>query len=325
MSGEQTLSELERNLAIALHNGEQDKCVAALRQSEFVLPITDAMHEGREPVVWPTITTPDGRVAIIAFTSVALMQEVSGGRATYGQRTSMAHLCSGWPDNTWILSINPGTPLQFEFESGYVGRLACPDLDMQRYATPDLPIPIVQKPLRIDETAAVLTDTANRISGYVQKSMDTTRFQTPDAMLNACGIYDHAPYLTEQGSLRLLRWYAVGNELYRVPFGGRDEQQRAATAGWVIEPAPFVGLGMAPHPNSIVAEYKVNGIVLPDAAEIGELRPDGDYRRVAVFSGDADRWLAIVRASDLDEVPAGLHVEWVAQRDELLQLIEDDS
>lgn len=325
MAGPQ-LSELEREMAIALHNGDRDGCVAMVRRAELVLPISQEAFDGTAPPTWVSTAGPDGEILVLAFTSVELMQEASGGVLQVGRRSSLAHMCSGWPDNRWSLVINPGTPLQMVLESGFMARLACPDLAMQPHATPELPIPIVQKALRPLDALTLLRDGEPRVSGFVHKSVDSAAHcESPMALLEALGLHDAPAYLTDDGSVHLLRWLAVGNDAYRVPIGGRDAEQAAASGGWVIEPPPFVGLGMAPHPDSMIAEYKVSGVLLPHGAEIGVLTADGQYRKAAVLDADRGRWLAVQRAEDGLEVTPQMREAFEDERAEILvRLIEED-
>lgn len=94
----------------------------------------------------------------------------------------------------------------------------------------------------------------------------------------------------------MLRWPAVGAELYRSPYGGVDEAGRAAVAGWVVEEPPFVGTGFAPNADQVIREYKVHGILLPHAAEIWELDFDGAEHRRAVYDADREAWVLVVPA-----------------------------
>ncbi|HEV2088090.1 MAG TPA: hypothetical protein VGR21_07245, partial [Cryptosporangiaceae bacterium] len=106
--------------------------------------------------------------------------------------------------------------------------------------------------------------------------------------------------LTGNGSVHLLRWRAVGHALYRTPFGGTDEETMQAMGGWVIEEPPFVGTGLAPNPDQIIREYKVDGVGLPHGAEVWELDDDGHERRRAVLNGDRGRWLIVKTLTEED-------------------------
>ncbi|MGP4101343.1 hypothetical protein [Nonomuraea sp. KM90] len=85
----------------------------------------------------------------------------------------------------------------------------------------------------------------------------------------------------------------MGLDLYRTPYGGTDEEGRAAVAGWVVEEPPFVGMGLVPSVDNVIREYKVYGVGLPHGSEIWELTVEGTEHRKAIYHGDLRRWLLI--------------------------------
>lgn len=117
---------------------------------------------------------------------------------------------------------------------------------------------------------------------------------TPAVLVESLGRKDEqAYYVTAEGSVHMLRWPAVGLELYRSPYGGTDEASRKAAAGWLIEEPPFVGLGFAPNPDQLIREYKVCGVGLPHGAEIWELTDQGEEVRRAILDADLGQWFLV--------------------------------
>jgi len=97
--------------------------------------------------------------------------------------------------------------------------------------------------------------------------------------------------------VHLLRWPAVGPELYLSPYGGTDDETRDAVAGWLVEEPPFVGTGFAPQVDQLVREYLVRGVVLPHGAELWELDGQGLFSRHAIWDGDRETWVLLVAAA----------------------------
>lgn len=289
---EPTITDFERELAIALHHQQSARCVALLRSAALVVPIPPQTGHGHD-FRWCTDVTPEGRTALLAFTSPGLMQEVGRGRLSDYRVATLDELAAGWPDNEWLLVINPGTPLQFEFESGFIARLVAPDLEMQQHVDPELPVPVVEKILLPETAEQLLAGTVKRISGFVHRASDIAECTNPRSLLDAIGL-PSAPYLADDGSVLMIRWLAVGSPLYPVSIGGRDRRQCEASSGFIIEEAPYVGLGFAPNPDTTVHEYKITAIPVPHATELCRFDADGQFSRTAVYDAGRRQWMAVV-------------------------------
>ncbi|WP_189247104.1 SseB family protein [Streptosporangium pseudovulgare] len=292
-------SPFEKRLQAAFAAEDLPVCLALLRQAEIGLPVTPAAAEGREPAAWPTFTG-DGRTWMAAYTSLDAMRAVLGDITEHVRIVTFAELAAGWPDPRWGLAVNPGLSTSFFFlEAGTVARLAVPSLVEERLAEPGSGPPIMQKLLRPADLYAHLAEGGSRVSGYCHRARDVAHIATPTVLADALGQAHEEGVVTDEGSVNILRWRAVGLDLYRTPYGGVDEASRAAVAGWVIEEPPFVGMGLVPNADQLIREYKVDGVGLPHGAEIWELTVDGvEYRR-AVYDGDLGRWFLV------DDVPAG--------------------
>lgn len=247
------------------------------------MPISEAAAAGDEPMAWAT-RTDDERTWLIVYTSAAALRAATG--VEEHRVVSMVELAAGWPDLRWGLAINAGLELAFFLEPGTVARLAVPTLAQDHAVEPG--VPIVQKLLGPAEIQALLDDGAPRVSGYCHHALDVAHIATPSVLAEALSREDA---LTDQGALNILRWPAIGADLYPTPYGGVDEEGMRAVAGWVIEEPPFVGMGLVPSVDQTIREYKVTGVALPYGAEIVELGIDGVTRGRAVFDGDLGQWL----------------------------------
>lgn len=288
----QPANGLEETLPQAKTADETARALDLLRQAALALPLTAGAFEGSEPARWPTVTA-DGRTWVVAYTSVESMRAASGGAFEHARSCSLAELAAGWPDHTWGLALNPGLPIRLTLEPGQLARLAAPSLLEDRAAEPNARHPIMQKLLRPADIEELLRG-STRVSGYCHQLIDVAHLMMPASLVDALGRTDEShEYITTEGAVNVLRWPAVGLELYRSPYGGTDESSCAAVEGWLIEEEPFVGLGFAPNPDQMIREYKVNGVGLPHGAQIWELTADGAEVRRAVLDADLGRWLLI--------------------------------
>ncbi|MBB3677831.1 SseB family protein [Modestobacter versicolor] len=281
---------LATQLAEALDAGAVATALALLRPAQLLLPLTEGVAAGDERPGWATVTGPD-RVCLVAFTSVEALQTATGGAVRSGRVSSLPELAAGWPDPRWGLVVDPGLPSHLVLEPGTVARLAAPSLAEQVAAEPDVPFPLLQQLVPHAELAGRLAG-ETRVSGYVHQLPDVLHIATPVVLVDALGRSAEAAALVDpDGAVHLLRWPAVGPELYRSAHGGTDEAGRDAVAGWLVEDPPFVGLGLAPNVDQVVREHRVHGVELPHGAQLWQLGHDGEERQVAVLDGDLGTWV----------------------------------
>ncbi|NUR89039.1 MAG: SseB family protein, partial [Nonomuraea sp.] len=231
-----------------------------------------------------------GRTWVLAFTSVEAMRAATGGVAGHCRVAALVELAAGWPDPRWGLAVNPGLGAEFLLEPGTVARLAVPTLAQDLQLDPGAGVPVVQKLLAPGDIGDLLAARDPRVSGYCHHALDVSHIATPAVLADALRQPD---LLTASGSLNILRWRPAGLGLYRTPYGGVDEDARAAVAGWVVEEPPFVGMGLVPNADQVIREYKVYGVGLPHGAEIWELTFEGTEHRRAMYDGDLRRWLLV--------------------------------
>ncbi|MGV9380201.1 SseB family protein [Nonomuraea sp. NPDC003707] len=290
-SDHEPATPFEERLWAAHQDGQDALCLSLLRDADLALPITAAAADGTEAPAWATAADAE-RTWLLAYTSVEAMRLATGGVATHCRVLSLVELAAGWPDPRWGLAINPGLTAAFMLESGTVARLAVPTLAADLVLDPGSGVPAVQKLLSPAAIHDLLTGGEPRVSGYCHHALDVSHIATPVVLADALGQPD---LLTENGSLNILRWRPVDLAGYRTPYGGTDEERRAAVAGWVVEEPPFVGMGLVPNVDQVIREYKVYGVGLPHGAEIWELTSGGTEHRRAIYHGDLGRWLLIGR------------------------------
>jgi hypothetical protein len=284
----------EERLLQASTADDASAVAALLQAAQLCLPLTAAASVGEESPAWPTVSAAD-RTWIIAYTSIESMRIGSGGALEHARASWLPELAAGWPDHSWGLVINPGLPTQVTLDPAALARLAAPSLLEDRDAQPTARTPMMQKLLRHADVHQTLQVGVTRVSGYCHQLVDVAHIAAPEILVEALGRKDEMAELrTDQGSVNLLRWPAVGLELYRNAIGGIDEASRAAVNGWLIEEPPFVGLGFAPSPDQVIREYKVDGVGLPHGAEICELTAAGATEPRALLDVDLGQWLLLV-------------------------------
>lgn len=285
----------EEELAEAFAADDLARSLALLRTAELAVPISAAAAAGDEPPAWPT-TTDAGMTWIMAYTSIEGMRQGTQGLAEYCRVVTLPELAAGWPDLRSGLVVNLGLPPHFFLESGTLARLAVPTMAQDLEAEPESGLPILQKLLTPQAAFQMVADREARVSGYCHNLLDVSHIATPTVLAEALGQADEPDMVSDEGSVTILRWRAVGPDLYRTPYGGTDEETKAAVSGWVVEEPPFVGMGLVPNVDQLIREYKVDAVELPHGSEIVELTIDGIEVRRAVFDGDRRRWLLATRA-----------------------------
>ncbi len=295
----------EEDLLQALTSGDVAAATTLLRGAELALPLTAAAFAGAEPPRWPTATAA-GRTWITAYTSLEAMHIGTDNVAEHARISSLPELAAGWPDHTWGLAIDPGLPIQVPLDAAGLARVAAPTLLDDRAAEPAARTPVLQKVLGRNELYDLLELGQAYVSGYCHQAIDVEHIATPEVLVEALGRKDElAELLTDDGSVLLLRWPAVGLELYPNAVGGTDEAARAAVGGWLIEEPPFVGLGFAPNVDQLIREYKATGAGLPHGAWIAELTDAGQTITRAALDLDQGQWLLLdPAAAEAQPAPA---------------------
>lgn len=135
----------------------------------------------------------------------------------------------------------------------------------------------------------------DRISGFVHRASEVAHLNSPEQMYTALGLgYAGSPFKPSDDEVYLLRWTAYRPNLYRIPYGGRDEPGMRAMQGWMIERPPFRGNGFAPgESDDVIAEFKVDSARLPHGTQLWRLSREGQETLVALLDADGPRWMPI--------------------------------
>lgn len=290
------VNEIEKALSSALRASDEPRAQLILRMAPLMLPTSSPDDRS-----WPTAQDPAGRRWVTVYTSAELWRAVAGDENALVREISLPQLAANWVDNTVGLSINAATDLAIALEPAALARLVSPTLDQLMLLYPEGTVPVLQKPLSGEELHELMSGRSTSVSGYVHLMDEVDGLTSPPELLACLGSSpaDLARLVYDDGSVHLLRWAPTGLDLYRTPLGGRDERQRDAVDGWVVEPMPFVGMGMTRFAGGAVHEYHCNAVDLPHGAEVIQLGADGTSRRRAVYDALTRRWHRVLRAEEL--------------------------
>jgi hypothetical protein len=314
-SGFEPANDLEDALLAAAGSGRADRFLSTLLLAKVLLPVADGadpgIRPGRPGFVWRTDKIDD-QPYVVVFTSTERMAEHLD-RPAEVLAIRFMQLIRAWPDESWSLAVNPGTPVGATLpgsqitglvssaaevglddnagEAGESGSSAGGRAAVANRVTVEQPIPM-QKVVAPSQVGWYLDRGYDRVCGFVHREQEVTHLRTPARLVSALGLrYDGSPFDPEADEIFVLRWPAFRPTLYRIPYGGRTEAAKAAMEGWVIERAPFRGNGFAPsESDEVIAEFKVDSVRLPHGARLWQLRADGGSRLVAVLDTDGPTW-----------------------------------
>ncbi|GIG58830.1 hypothetical protein Lfu02_32020 [Longispora fulva] len=279
-------NDLEAALLDAAGGASTDGFLSALLLARVLLPAPSGLRFDVRPTD-PDFPWAPALVEGVPQQAVYTSEERLGDRPA--ARVKFARLIGAWPSPAWSLALNPGTPysatlpgeqvVQLAGWAAEVGLTGEGETGVMPVPVPPEPRPTVLcKPLTPREVTFYLERGYDRVAGFVYRAPDIAHLGSLGALEGALG---------RSFSEFLLTWAAHREDLYRIPYGGRDELAMAAIEGWVIERAPFRGSGFAPgETGDVIPEFKVDSVRLPHGATI--TRIGGEL--VATFDADVDGW-----------------------------------
>ena len=303
-------NDVEANLLAAASDGQTDAFLSTLLLARVLVPVAPggsaSTLPGQPGFQWRREQV-DGAPFVVVFTSKARMAEhLAAG--TEAVTVKFVQLIRAWPDESWSFAVNPGTPVGATLPGAQIRALASwaaevglsdePTVAWEHVEAPTRPQPerpvVMQKPVAPTQVAYFLDRGYDRVSGFVHRAGEAAHLTTLEELYAALGLtYPSSPFKAGDDELYLLRWTAYRPNLYRIPYGGRDEAGMRAMQGWMIERAPFRGNGFAPSESSdVIAEFKVDSARLPHGAQMWRLSAAGETL-VARLDADGPRWLPV--------------------------------
>ncbi|WP_165978689.1 SseB family protein [Actinomadura darangshiensis] len=312
-------NRIDQELYEAASSGDSDAFLRVLLNANVLVPIPGDAPLEVTPVQrefrWDAALRDGADVQV--FTSLVRLREVMPeSRFVYAD---FRELIGAWPQGDWAMVLNPGTRIGASLRGDQVLALSEWAVRVGLVpARPEVPVPpprpepepapqlpadlddrlssptIMQKVVPHGHVAWYLEQGYDRVGGFVHSTGDVAELQTPVQLYEALGLsYDGSLFSPGDEGVYVIRWPAYCPDLYRVPFGGRNEDELASwgESGWVIERPPFLGGGFAPGSAGSIREYKVDSLRLPYGAEMYYLARDRSERFIAMYDPDRLAWL----------------------------------
>ncbi|GAB7040884.1 MULTISPECIES: SseB family protein [Catenuloplanes] len=317
-------NEVEEELLAAAGDGSTDSFLSTLLLARVMLPLkpgTSASggRPGDPDFAWRTDMLDGERYVVVYTSAERLAEHLFGGEAIETVSVKFAHLIRHWPDPGLSFAVNPGSPVGATLPGSQIVALAswAKEVGLGEESEPEEFVEPTPEPVRVAETPAPVsrppdpnTPTVmqkavspeqvdyflnrgyDRVSGFLHRANEVEHLSTPGQLLAALGLlYPGSPFRSDADSVHVLRWPAYRPTLYRIPYGGQNENAMRAMEGWVIERPPFRGNGFAPGDSSdVIAEFKVDSVRLPHGSELWIMDRSGRQTLLALLDTDAMTW-----------------------------------
>jgi SseB protein N-terminal domain len=308
-------NKVERDLFDAAGGGSTDQFLSTLLLASVLVPVAHHSRPGSAPgesgFEFRT-EQMDSETFLVVFTSKDRLAE-HFAEPTRTVSVRFLELIRNWPDPDWSFAVNPGSPVGAKYPGPQVIALANWATEAglgtepaeHPVADPHAPVPapepasddaqhatVMQKTLPPDQVDFYLERGYDRVAGFVHRATEVEHLRTPGELFGALGLtYEGSPHLPDAKEAYVLRWPAYRPSLYRIPYGGQNEQALRAMDGWVIERPPFRGNGFAPgEGRDVIAEFKVDSVRLPHGAQLWRIEADGSEHMAAIFDNDGPQW-----------------------------------
>src|SRR5690606_31522626 len=246
-------NRIDQELYDAALSGDSDAFLRVLLNANVLVPIPGDAPLEVTPVQrefrWDAALRTESAVQV--FTSLVRLREVlPESRFVYAD---FRELIGAWPREDWTMLLNPGTRIGASLQGDQVRALsewavrvglvpARPEVPLPpprpepapqpEPADPDDRVPsptIMQKVVPHGHVSWYLEQGYDRVGGFVHSTADVAELQTPIQLYEALGLlYEGSPFSPGDEGVYVIRWPAYCPDLYRIPFGGRDEEEMAA-------------------------------------------------------------------------------------------------
>jgi hypothetical protein len=306
-------NDVERELYNAAGGHNTDQYLSTLLLAAVLVPVAHHSRPGSAPgesgFAFRT-EQMDGETYLVVFTSKDRLAE-HYAEPTRTVSVRFYELIRNWPDPAWSFAVNPVGPIGAKYPGPQVIALAswAADAGLGTDPTdrdePQVPVPapapanddaqhatVMQKTLPPEHVDYYLERGYDRVAGFVHRATEVEHLRTPAELFGALGLtYQGSTHQADAKEAYVLRWPAYRPSLYRIPYGGQNEQALKAMDGWVIERTPFRGNGFAPgEGRDVIAEFKVDSVRLPHGAQLWRIDADGSEHMVAIFDNDGPQW-----------------------------------
>ncbi|MBQ1027724.1 SseB family protein [Micromonospora sp. C95] len=131
VTGWQPSTAAERALLAAADADDREGFLTELVAGPLLLPVSPGAAAGRETVAWAT-GQHDGVTHVIAYTSPAAIAAGLPGQSVSYRVSGLVDLAVDWPDDEWMLAIDPGLPIGVRLAADELRALAAPVVEAER-------------------------------------------------------------------------------------------------------------------------------------------------------------------------------------------------
>ncbi|WP_156926098.1 SseB family protein [Glycomyces arizonensis] len=309
-------ADAEPLLAESAAQGDTAAFLHTLLCSSVILPIGDpeaaAIRVGDPAFRWASDIV-DGIHGITVYTTVERLHARAGEDAPYTE-VAFGWLIQHWPGVEYALYVNPGTEVGANMSGPEIEPLikwaeAKDLLDLAaamerrqaaeaRAAAPSQRVkPVLwQKTIPHEQVPFYLERGYDRVGGFVHPAAAVEHLRTPAQLYLALGLLRGSDaFSPTDDAVHVLRWIGYRTDLYPLALGGGDAASAEARGGWIVEPGPFRGDGLAPSESGDdqIPEHKVDSVRLPHGAQIFRIDSRGDVTELAVFDADTREWAPV--------------------------------
>ena len=313
---ELTGAEAEPRLAEAASSGDTAAFLQTLLTTTVILPVADAaatnLRVGDPAFRWASDIV-DGIHGITVYTTPERLFERAGEGTPY-TTVPFGWLIQHWPGVEYSLYVNPGTEVGANMSGPEVEPLLkwaeakglldfATEMEERQAAEARAAAaassvgPIMwQKTIPHHQVAFYLERGYDRVGGFVHPADEVEHLRTPAQLYLALGlIRTSEDFSPTDDSVHVLRWIGYRTDLYPTALGGNDDATAAERGGWVVEPPPFRGDGLAPSESGDerISEHKVDSVRLPHGAKILRLDSRGEVTEIAEFDCDTREWKSL--------------------------------
>ncbi|MCH7230655.1 SseB family protein [Glycomyces sp. L485] len=316
-------AEAEPRLTESAAQGDTAGFLHTLLCSTVILPVGDpdavTMRVGDPAFRWASDIV-DGIHGITVYTTVDRMR-ARAGEDTPHTEVPFGWLIQHWPGVEYALYVNPGTEVGANMSGPEIeplikwaeakGLLAfAAELERRQAAEARAKAPsqrvkpvLWQKTIPHHQVPFYLERGYDRVGGLVHPAGSVEHLRTPAQLYLALGlIRSSEDFSPTDDTVHVLRWVGYRTDLYPPALGGNDDSSAEVNGGWIVEPSPFRGDGLAPSesPDDRIPEHKVDSVRLPHGAQILRIDSRGEVTELAVFDADTRDWTLVDGAAAIE-------------------------
>src|SRR5690606_1490156 len=227
LAGFEPANDLEAQLAQAASSGSPDGFLSVLLLAKVLLPVAEgadpSVRPGEAGFAWRTETIDDQPYVAVFTSPERLDAHLDAPVEVIAIR--FMQLIRAWPDETWSLAVNPGTPIGatlpgpqiaglvssaaevgLDDDAGEAGESATAGAAGGAGSQAATPVSM-QKVIAPSQVGWYLERGYDRVSGFVHRTQELAHLKTPATLVAGLGLrYEGSPFDVEADEVFVLRW-----------------------------------------------------------------------------------------------------------------------